>query len=224
MRRAATAAGVAGALFVGGVGAVEASAANGGASPSRGRQTVVASANSDVEAAAVTLGAVTVGGLAVKAVLRAKRDPEKELKEVEEASALKQAEEVERARRLERRSMEGWGGDGDGDGIDDEVLMEDFLSRVASLGDSEAVDDGDEGADGEGGTSGVLREFPIPDRGASGSAVLERPDETADADVGGVEEAAEGAESDDEVDEDSLEMLKKMWSLDSPDEGERKKK
>ena len=155
------------------------------------------SGTGDAEAAAMTLGAVTIGGLVMRAIVHARRDEDSERERVAAECGRLEKEEGERMRRRERKKMEMV----DGAVVKDEELMTELMKRVQSL------EDGEE--DGE--AEDEMRHSPIPDRGM-GSAVLERPD-GEDGEVGEAgDEEEEQAPKPEELD-----MLNRMWDLSSGD-------
>lgn len=158
---------------------------------------------SDVEAAAVTLGAVTVGGLVMRAVLASRHDEEKERAKLAAECARLEQEEILHARRLKHKAMERV--EGDDDLPEDDTLQSSLMKRMQDLGDDEAGEKEDK----------FMRHTPIPDRG-TGSMLLDRPDDAA------VDEEEKGAGEEEDVSPERLEMLNRMWNLSSPDDDERK--
>lgn len=178
----------------------------------------------DVEAAAVTLGAVTVGGLVMRAVLASRRDEDKEREELAAECARLEEEEVERSKRLKRKAMERV--EGSDQLPEDEALLSSLQKRLqdgASDGTSDSssipgilLEKDDEDEDEK---KKHLRNSAIPDRGA-GSMLLERPDGEGE---GGDGEERGGGEEDETAKKDSLEMLNRMWNISSDSNEERKK-
>jgi hypothetical protein len=219
VRRAAAAAGIAGALLAC---APFAGAAQRGGGSGTGR--VVAAATSEVEAAAVTLGVVTVGGLAMRAVVHARTDPDADRKKAEEQSIRLAKEEEERGRRMARKRMEQVD-DGEGDALDDDELLSDLQSRLELL--NAADSDADAEADGiRDDLDKFMRHNPIPERG-TGSMLLDRPDEgdVVDATPSSPPQEDDNMDQDDAgtPDPENLELLKRMWNLNSPDDKDRTK-
>lgn len=151
----------------------------------------------------MTLGAVTIGGLVMRAIVSSRRDDEAEKKRLEAECNRLEQEEKERALRVKRKKMEMVEG---GSVVrDDDELLSDFMKRVQSLENAEEDDDDNDDA--------AMRHTPIPDRG-TGSAVLDRPDddETEPAEPQAVEPQQEELAKPEE-----LEMLNRMWNLNSGD-------
>lgn len=179
----------------------------------------------DVEAAAVTLGAVTVGGLVMRAVLASRRDEDKEREELAAECARLEEEEMERSKRLKRRAMERV--EGSDELPEDDALLSSLQKRLqdgASDGSSDSsnipgilLEKDDEDDDEK---KKHMRNSPIPDRG-TGSMLLERPDGSDEAGDG--EERPGGGEQDGAAKQDSLEMLNRMWNISSDSNEERKK-
>lgn len=168
--------------------------------------------SSDVEAAAMTLGAVTLGGLCMRVILSRSRDEAAEKAKLEAECQRLAEEERQRALRAERKRLESVEGD-----EQDDQLWSAFRKRVESL-DSEESDQSKTTKNDN------MRHNPIPDRGM-GSAVLDRPDN----DKSNPEDNSGSSESDDNDNEDQpnsenlakpdeLEMLKRMWNLSSDKE------
>lgn len=164
-------------------------------------------ATGDVEAAAVTLGAVTVGGLVMRAVLASRRDEDKEREKLAVECARLEEEEILRARRLKRKAMERVD---EADALpEDDALQSSLLKRLQDIDAGDAPTDDDKK---------FMRNSPIPDR-ATGSMLLDRPTDD-DAKRG---DPAPSADEDDEapVNADELEMLNRMWNLNAGDSEER---
>lgn len=220
MRKAALAVGIAGALITG----APYARATGRAQDFRTHQKyerVLATANSEVQTAAFTLGAVTIGGLAMRAIVQTLRNPEAEQKEVEANCERLAQEEEERARRAARRKME----QVDEPTLDDDELRSALQNRMSSLNSDS---DGDPGTEDD--LSDELKKYmrntPIPDRG-TGSMLLDRPDDDDDDDDSNDGNASDDSEStnnpSDAPNQENLEFLKRMWNLSSPDDNERGK-
>jgi hypothetical protein len=181
------------------------------------------SSPSDVEAAAFTLGALTLGGLAMRAVVAARRDPEAEKRAVENECERLRVQEAERMRRAARRRMKEVES-----GIDDETLMSEFQSAIARLSDGgdsesfgEAFDLDDDGGDAD---VDISKKGPGKGKGkrgaaasGAGSMVLERPGEGADEKGNDEEDNIDGGSLDGPSAE-SLDLLKRMWNLSSDDD------
>lgn len=163
------------------------------------------SGTGDVEAAAMTLGAVTIGGLVMRAIVSARRDEEQERRRLAEECKRLEEEEKERALRAERRKMEAV----EGGVMGDEDLMSDFMQRVKSL---ERGDDDDE--DDAFDNDAAMRHTPIPDRG-TGSALLERPENDVSADEGENRGQRNEGSAEELPNPEELEMLNRMWNLSS---------
>lgn len=174
--------------------------------PSSGIVAGAQSGGGDVEAAAVTLGAVTVGGLFMRAIINSRKDDKEEQRRLEVECKRLEEEETERALRVQRRKMEQVEG-GSANQVPDDELMSDFMKRVQSLGKPE--DDVTESTDKD-----HMRQNPIPDRG-TGSMLLDRPSDGEDSDEPQSSLQAEGSESGEAVNQEGLDMLKRMWNLDS---------
>lgn len=159
----------------------------------------------------MTLGAVTIGGLVMRAIVKSRHDEDEEKSRVAMECQRLQDEEKERALRVKRKKMESV----DGVAVDDDLLMSDFMNRVKSL-ESDSPQDADDPTDPT-----HMRHNPIPDRGL-GSALLDRPDVDADAadsddglDI--IEEEQQQLPEPDLANAEQAEMLKRMWNLSSPD-------
>lgn len=154
----------------------------------------------------------------MRGIVNARRDPEEEQRKAEEASIRFAKEEEERTRRLARKKMEEVDDPAEGSGFDDDELLSDFQSRVASIN---ADSDADAEADALSDDKQNMRNSPVPDRG-TGSMLMERPDESSKEgdDESGDERSQEPNKP--TSDPDSLELLNRMWKLDSPDEKDRK--
>ena len=186
---------------------------------STGKVSVGKDAAGDVEAAAMTLGAVTIGGLVMRAIISSRRDEEEEKRRLQEECERLEREEKERALRVKRKRMEQVE---DKDNlVPDDELMSSFMKRVQNL-DSRAEDSSDEKAKPDDGKKANMRHSPIPDRG-TGSALLDRPESADDADNASGKDTADGTEAE-PVNPEKLEMLKRMWDLNMPDNDERKSK
>lgn len=188
-----------------------------GPQPAIAAASSTASNTSDVEAAALTLGAVTVGGVLMRVIVNSRRDKDEEQKRLAiECKRLEDAEN-ERAKRVKRKKMENV----DGENVNDEQLMSDLMKRLKSLEGDEQDDDNPDLSN-----SPDMRHTPIPDRGL-GSAVLERPGEGQDVSKQPVDPEYEGDQSDDQnvadiqpqdlAKPEEAEMLKRMWNLSSHD-------
>lgn len=192
------------------------SGANAGASG--GQVHVPREAASDVEAAAITLGAVTVGGLVMRAVLASRRDEDKEREKLAAECARLEEEEMERSRRLRRKAMEKV--EGSEELPEDDALQSSLQRRLQDIGEDDGEDDGEDAE------KKFMRNSPIPDRG-TGSMLLDRPDAGDQATTRKGTSADDGEEEEEEEEEEEgasaeeLEMLKRMWNLNSPDNEQR---
>ncbi len=166
---------------------------------------------SDVEAAAVTLGAVTVGGLVMRAILTSRRDEDKEREKLAAECARLEQEELLRARRLERKAMERV--EGDEELPEDDALRNSLSKRLKDM--ENADDSSDDNAvpgillDKPEDKNKFMRNNPIPERG-TGSMLLDRPD-------GNESGGTEGGNGN----EEALEKLRRMWNLDANDKEDR---
>lgn len=174
------------------------------------------SSTSDVEAAAMTLGAVTLGGLCMRVILSRSRDEAAEKAKLEAECNRLAEEERQRALRAERKRLESVDGD-----EKDEQLWSAFRKRIESL-DSEEPDQTTKNTKKDN-----MRHNPIPDRGM-GSAVLDRPgsnksgsntnsDRTDNNVDEGEGEDDIGSEGENLAKPDEAEMLKRMWNLSPPE-------
>lgn len=169
---------------------------------------------SDVEAAAVTLGAVTVGGLVMRAILTSGRDEEKEREKLAAECARLEEEEILRARRLERKAMER---------VDEEELPEDDALRNSLSKRLKDIENNEDNSipgilldNDDKDKSKYLRNTPIPERGGSGSMLLDRPEDESGGDGNeGVLDNSDNTEA--------LEKLRRMWNLDANDKDDQRK-
>lgn len=187
------------------------------ASASTSSSTSSSSSTSDVEAAAMTLGAVTLGGLCMRVILSRSRDEAAEKAKLEAECNRLAEEERQRALRAERKRLESVDGD-----EQDEQLWSAFRKRLESL-DSEESDQTTKNTKKD-----DMRHNPIPDRGM-GSAVLDRPDNNksdsnsnsdptdSNGDEEGEREGNIKSEGENLAKPDEAEMLKRMWNLSPPD-------
>lgn len=207
------------------------SPASAAATPTTTTTTAAASASdtSDVEAAALTLGAVTLGGLVMRLIINRSRDDESEKKRLADQCDRLQQEEHNRTLRMARTQLESIPDPqqptsqtdvgGDGDGVD---LMSELRKRVESLENNAKDSNANANTDTD---NKDIRHSPIPDRG-TGSALLDRPDATNEYDSDDAQnKKKEKDETKDDEDDlaaksakpEQLEMLKRMWNLSPPD-------
>lgn len=186
---------------------------------------------SDVEAAALTLGAVTVGGLVMRAVLASRRDEDKEREKLAAECARLEQEEILRTRRLQRKAMERV--EEDEELPEDDALQSSLLKRLNDMKNSDTQDGDVAKDDGQGGIvaekpndnpNKFTRNTPIPDRG-TGSMLLERPDANGGADEDeNKAKGGSGSNQDAVVNSGDLEMLERMFKKSSDDDSNRKSK
>ncbi|KAI0556589.1 hypothetical protein FGB62_494g05 [Gracilaria domingensis] len=182
---------------------------------------------SDVETAALTLAAVTLGGLVMRAIVRSRQDDDAYRKKVVEDSKRLQEEENLRALRIKRTEMEAVEGDETSDDDDDE-FMKAFRERVSGLQTDEKQPNDDQDASEKYGKQ-ELDLVNTQDRG-TGSAVLDKPDNDAPASPSASqsEQPQESQNDPDNADvvppsmanPEQAEMLKRMWNLNSFDKNE----
>lgn len=159
---------------------------------------------------------------------RARNEEVEKQRLAEECDRLQQ-EEVDRTKRLKRSQLESFDTPDDaaseqsnavgGESVDD--IMAELRKRVESIEKQEDVEGATAATAEAEDKTNDLRHSPIPDRG-TGSAVLERPDETAGVQDTGDQVAHNDKKKNDEQDEslakpDQLEMLNRMWNLSPPD-------
>eukprot|EP00177_Eucheuma_denticulatum_P006203 GFKZ01011316.1.p1 GENE.GFKZ01011316.1~~GFKZ01011316.1.p1 ORF type:complete len:279 (+),score=73.01 GFKZ01011316.1:263-1099(+) len=154
------------------------------------------SSTSDVEAAAMTLGAVTLGGLFMRVILSRSRDEKREQERVAAECQRLEEEEQQRMLRRERKRMESVeASEVEGDS----GLMDELRKRVESMEEQSDVKDTD------------AKELKWGN-GGMGSAVLERPDSGA----------TESSDSGERGGGEDVEMLKRMWDMSSEGDGGKK--
>lgn len=168
------------------------------------------SSTSDVEAAAMTLGAVTLGGLLMRAIVSRSRDEEAERAKLAAECARLEREEQARALRAQRAKLESVETPSDD-------IMSELRKRLETMNEDSSDDTSSTDPDSK---SDHMRHSPIPDRG-NGSAVLDRPDSSNNGNNDEIRGDADSSESrrDGEAfaKPDELEMLKRMWNLSPPD-------
>eukprot|EP00178_Gracilaria_changii_P022744 TRINITY_DN677_c0_g1_i4.p1 TRINITY_DN677_c0_g1~~TRINITY_DN677_c0_g1_i4.p1 ORF type:complete len:306 (-),score=54.44 TRINITY_DN677_c0_g1_i4:2863-3780(-) len=183
---------------------------------------------SDVETAFMTLAAVSLGGLIMRAIVRSRQNDEAYRKKVLEDSRRLQEEENLRALRIKRTEMEAVENDETSEDDDDE-FMKAFRERVSDLQtDGEKEPNEDKDASDKYGKQ-ELDLVNTQDRG-TGSAVLDKPDnEGPAASSASQSDQTQDSESDrDDADvvppsmakPEQAEMLKRMWNLNSFDKNE----
>ncbi|PXF46784.1 hypothetical protein BWQ96_03475 [Gracilariopsis chorda] len=190
---------------------------------------------SDVESAALTLAAVTVGALVMRAVVNSQRDDDAYRKKVAEQSQRLQQEEDMRALRIQRSEMEAVNTDSDKQPqtSDDDQFLQAFRERVSGLNMERDPDDTEEDDTNNSDKydKQQLDLVNMPDR-STGSAVLDKPDDLPDtpdptaANKEPVEPSS--SQTDDEhdaqppsmADPEQAEMLKRMWNLNSFDKND----
>lgn len=170
----------------------------------------------------------------MRAVISRSRDEESERAKLAAECARLEEEERARALRAERAKLEAVDSPSDD-------LMSEFRKRIESMDkdkdnlDSSYSSSTDSGSDSDDDKKDHMRHSPIPDRG-TGSAVLDRPDNTSSSDssedddenandennnqpMASNSKTGDGSDSDGDnfAKPDQLEMLKRMWNLSSPD-------
>lgn len=161
------------------------------------------------------VGAVVVAGVKVLQWGRKGRSQEEEVRRAEVESEKLQKEEEERMRGRERRKLEGVGGYGVGISAEEEEMWGDDVLREKLKKRMEKLEKGEEDEE-DAEDKRNMRYKPIPDRGM-GSMLLDRPgdgDEDKEEDEEESEVPASAA---------SVEMLKRMWSLNDGEDQSSKK-
>lgn len=163
----------------------------------------------------MTLGAVTLGGLVMRAIITKSRDEKAEREKLQAECKRLEEEEADRARRAHRKKLETV----EASEIEgDEDLWVEFRKRVENMDSDDVTLDSSNTKDDN------MRHSPIPDRG-TGSALLDRPQSvdggakpnSPDAEGEDGEGSAKDAEGDQLANPDDMEMLKRMWNLSPPD-------
>lgn len=167
----------------------------------------------------MTLGAVTLGGLVMRAIINRSRDDTADRAKLDAECKRLEEEEHDRARRAERKKLETVEAselEGDGE------LWSELRKRVETIeADEPSSADTASSSSAASDKKNDMRHSPIPDRG-TGSALLDRPQS-----VDGNQEVSSNNNSsgEDETDSenkaqgnpDDMEMLKRMWNMSPPE-------